>query len=59
MKTGELKDIGIHHLGMTTYKYYECVDCKTVYPVIRGWPSCNGNRISKCPYCKPQPKLPK
>lgn len=58
MKTGELKNIGTHRLGMTTYEYYQCVDCKTDYPVIRGFPSCNGAHISKCPYCKPRPKLP-
>lgn len=35
-----------------------CKDCGTSFPVIRKHPSCNGQRISKCPFCRPKRLLP-
>ena len=56
---GALVSIGWHRLGMHDWdEYFKCLDCNTVYPVIDGYPSCNGEKLSKCPYCKER-ELPK
>ena len=35
-------------------KHFECITCETRYPVIFGKIMCNGDAITKCPFCTPQ-----
>lgn len=50
LTSGELKSEGFKPLGQTLYLWFTCKDCGTSFPVIRKHPSCNGQRISKCPF---------
>ena len=54
-KTGKLQYVGQGRLGAVMYYWSECVDCKTTYPSSDEAmsPSCNGHRISLCPFCRP------
>jgi hypothetical protein len=53
MKTGRLRYAGIHQLGVHEYYYSHCVDCYTMFPHINQNPSCNGQVIHLCPWCRP------
>ncbi len=53
MTTGELEYVA----GFQ----YECVDCHTTYPMnhdikVKEKASCNGHKISLCPWCRPDSK---
>lgn len=48
---GYLRDIGIHNLGLDSYRYSRCNDCGTDYPHIDGVVKCNGFTITACPWC--------
>lgn len=53
-KTGKLRDIGVHRLGIAnSYRYSECIDCGSQYPHVRFGASCNGHDITLCPWCRP------
>lgn len=54
MKTGRLEETGLQRLGRDELRtYFRCVDCQTEYPVLRGFISCNGHKIGRCPWCRP------
>lgn len=38
------------HYAIT--EFWECVDCKTVYPVLLGKIMCNKQEIKDCPFCQ-------
>lgn len=53
-RTGRLVSIGHHNLGIYfSYEWWRCVDCGTEFPEIDLAIRCNGYRISRCPWCKP------
>jgi hypothetical protein len=51
-KTGALRHIGEHKLGLAWYHYWRCVDCGSDYAAGR----CNGHEIGLCPWCRPDSK---
>ena len=52
MTAGTLVDIGQHRLGaFATYRYFRCLGCDTDFPMIDGAIRCNGDAITRCPYC--------
>lgn len=55
-KTGVLRYIGRFKLARQVYDYFRCVDCGTEFPEIDGSASCNGHKISRCPWCRPDSK---
>jgi hypothetical protein len=62
-KTGELKSIGEFGFGWYKHECFECVDCGTVFPKLKEYNprtdefemhiKCNGHKINKCPWCRP------
>lgn len=55
-KTGVLRYIGRYKLAHQMYDYFRCVDCGTEFPQIGGSASCNGRKIARCPWCRPDSK---
>jgi len=59
MKKGELTGTGKKTIGVreifrnNSFEFFECNNCKTVYPEIEGQIKCNGEAITKCPWCRP------
>ncbi len=54
--------VGIKPLGLTKYHWWRCSDCDTDYPelpsdvqsefpLVAGDIFCNGEKITKCPFC--------
>ena len=52
MLKGELKHIGAKRYAYETADNYQCVDCKTDFPLIDGVIRCNGAEIMLCPWCR-------
>jgi len=50
---GKLIEIGIKTYGLQKYNFFECEDCKTIYPEMCGKIICNGHIIDQCPWCRP------
>jgi len=47
-----LNSIGAYKYGTNKLEFYECLKCKTVFPVLQGVISCNNRAIVDCPWCK-------
>lgn len=38
------------------YRWYECVDCHTSFPMMNNVIMCNGQEIYLCPWCREDSK---
>ena len=53
-----LKNYGYDALlqGSPLIRFWICIECQTIYPVLNGRVMCNGHKITKCPWCRPDSK---
>ena len=57
-KKGTLQNIDVKNYGRSKFEFYECADCRAIYPVSgeNDLPQCNKVSIELCPWCREDSK---